>query len=107
MNHTKYVHLFISKGLLGRNDGEHNIAIYLYFSLVLLTCFPFYFSLQVFKGLAYLHRKEIVHRDVKVSNLLLTNQGTIKIGMTSSFGFGSFSYVKTRKINYPAKWSWL
>lgn len=35
---------------------------------------------QVFKGLAYLHKKEIVHRDVKVSNLLLTNMGTIKIG---------------------------
>ncbi|KAK8403555.1 hypothetical protein O3P69_000542 [Scylla paramamosain] len=35
--------------------------------------------MQVFKGLAYLHKKEIVHRDVKVSNLLLTNMGTIKI----------------------------
>ncbi|ROT62100.1 putative cyclin-dependent kinase 10 [Penaeus vannamei] len=50
-----------------------------------------YQSLRVFKGLAYLHRKEIVHRDVKVSNLLLTNQGTIKI---ADFGLA-------RELGYP------
>ncbi|XP_037782370.1 cyclin-dependent kinase 10-like [Penaeus monodon] len=47
--------------------------------------------IQVFKGLAYLHCKEIVHRDVKVSNLLLTNQGTIKI---ADFGLA-------RELGYP------
>ncbi|KAG7172666.1 cyclin-dependent kinase 10-like [Homarus americanus] len=46
---------------------------------------------QVFKGLAYLHLKEIVHRDVKVSNLLLTNMGTIKI---ADFGLA-------RELGYP------
>ncbi|XP_068207888.1 cyclin-dependent kinase 10 isoform X2 [Palaemon carinicauda] len=47
--------------------------------------------IQVFKGLAYLHDKEIVHRDVKVSNLLLTNTGTIKI---ADFGLA-------RELGYP------
>lgn len=47
--------------------------------------------MQVFKGLTYLHKKEIVHRDVKVSNLLLTNMGTIKI---ADFGLA-------RELGYP------
>ena len=35
--------------------------------------------LQVFKGLRYLHDNFIVHRDLKVSNLLLTDKGCVKI----------------------------
>jgi len=35
--------------------------------------------IQILKGLAYLHDMDMVHRDLKVSNLLLTNKGCIKI----------------------------
>ena len=35
--------------------------------------------LQVFRGLRYLHGNFIVHRDLKVSNLLLTDEGCVKI----------------------------
>lgn len=38
-------------------------------------------AVQVLKGLKYLHNNFIVHRDLKVSNILLTDKGTIKIGM--------------------------
>lgn len=36
--------------------------------------------IQVFRGLQYLHNNFIVHRDLKVSNLLMTDKGCVKIG---------------------------
>ncbi|ROI16371.1 Cyclin-dependent kinase 10 [Anabarilius grahami] len=35
--------------------------------------------LQLLKGLAYLHHNFILHRDLKVSNLLMTDKGCVKI----------------------------
>jgi cyclin-dependent kinase 10 len=36
-------------------------------------------GLQLFRGLNYIHKRFIVHRDIKVSNLLLTDSGCLKI----------------------------
>lgn len=36
--------------------------------------------LQLFRGVQYLHERFIVHRDLKVSNLLLNGKGILKIG---------------------------
>ncbi|CAD7091803.1 unnamed protein product [Hermetia illucens] len=45
--------------------------------------------MQVLKGLQYLHSRYIVHRDLKVSNLLMTDKGCVKIadfGLARYFG---------------------
>ena len=51
---------------------------------------------QLFSGLDYLHRKAVLHRDLKGSNLLLNNQGRLKL---ADFGLARF-YAKRREGDY-------
>ncbi|KAJ1025932.1 hypothetical protein NDA16_002558 [Ustilago loliicola] len=51
---------------------------------------------QLFSGLDYLHRKAVLHRDLKGSNLLLNNQGRLKL---ADFGLARF-YAKRRQGDY-------
>lgn len=41
--------------------------------------------LQLLRGLEYCHSHSIIHRDLKMSNLLLTFTGVLKIGITEIF----------------------
>ncbi|KAJ4001146.1 Pkinase-domain-containing protein [Lentinula boryana] len=51
---------------------------------------------QMFQGLAYLHHKGVIHRDIKGSNILINNQGELKL---ADFGLARF-YQKRRKADY-------
>lgn len=47
------------------------------------------FLLQILQGLDFCHRNEVLHRDIKGSNLLIDNYGNLKIadfGLARSFG---------------------
>ncbi|TDL29746.1 Pkinase-domain-containing protein [Rickenella mellea] len=51
---------------------------------------------QMLAGLAYLHQKGVIHRDIKGSNILINNRGELKLG---DFGLARF-YQKRRRSDY-------
>lgn len=51
---------------------------------------------QMFEGLDYLHRKGVLHRDIKAANILVSSEGQLKI---ADFGLARF-YAKRRQLEY-------
>ena len=47
-----------------------------------------YLFKQIIEGIGYIHSKNIVHRDIKLDNILLDNKGHIKI---ADFGVGKYA----------------
>jgi CTD kinase subunit alpha len=51
---------------------------------------------QMLAGLAYLHHKGVIHRDIKGSNILINRRGELKL---ADFGLARF-YQKRRRADY-------
>lgn len=51
---------------------------------------------QMFEGLSYLHRRGVLHRDIKAANILVSKTGQLKL---ADFGLARF-YSKNRKQDY-------
>lgn len=51
---------------------------------------------QLFDGLDYLHNRGVLHRDLKAANILVSNQGILKL---ADFGLARF-YAKRHQLDY-------
>lgn len=51
---------------------------------------------QMFEGLDYLHTRGVLHRDIKAANILVSNEGILKL---ADFGLARF-YAKRHQLDY-------
>ena len=58
-----------------------------------------YFTSQILKAMQHAHEKGIVHRDVKPQNMMLLQDGTVKV---TDFGIARFSNTETRTMTDKA-----
>ena len=58
-----------------------------------------FFSIQILRALQHAHDKGIVHRDVKPQNIMLLENGTIKV---TDFGIARFSHSETKTMTEKA-----
>ncbi|KAI2633905.1 hypothetical protein GGS21DRAFT_118660 [Xylaria nigripes] len=102
LRHTNIVHLH--EVMIEKNEC-YMIFEYLSHDLTGLLNHPTYkldaaqkkhLAMQLFSGLDYLHKRGVLHRDIKAANILVSSDGILKL---ADFGLARF-YAKRDQHNY-------
>ncbi len=83
------VETLIKISLVTQYGGDQSLLDYLKHNYPLTETFMQKVARQLISALAYLHNKNIVHRDIKIQNILVINQN-VKI---IDFGFSTLSII--------------
>lgn len=102
LNHTNVVPLL--EVMVERNDCfmvfeylSHDLTGLLnHPSFALTSGHKKHLAKQLFEGLDYLHRRGVLHRDIKAANILISKDGVLKL---ADFGLARF-YQKRQKQDY-------
>ena len=63
--------------------------------------------IQLINSFEYLERNNICHRDIRINNILVTNDGVLKLidfGFVKNIDDGSTIHSSTKLISYPYDW---
>lgn len=105
LQHLRHKHVVALQEVMVEKNEAYMVFEYLSHDLTGLINHPTFkltaahkkdLARQMFEGLDFLHRRGVLHRDIKAANILVSSTGQLKY---ADFGLARF-YTKSRQLDY-------